>query len=593
MENEAKTVFGSWVIGESIGSGTDGRVSYIYNQDGNGNRVTGVLKTIFFLENRSETKDYNKIGAVVKNSHSSLEEIVEAVANNIDHIMQIDDGKRFVKYEEYEVRKVKGGYVLYIRLEQMRSLENLLREFSLTESETIQIGLAICRSLVRTRKFSYVYPYLKPENILFTDNGNCKLADFGSFSYLEPSKASIAYKKSECFMAPEFITGGKTNTTCDTYALGLILYMLTNRGRLPFSETYPQPLTPAGLERSKHMRMNGEPLPKPELASDELFEVIKKACAFNVEDRFLHPGQMLEALKAIGTGRKNQEPKYDEVYSNTAAPSQPQKAAPSSGSVNEYLTSKGMPDQRNVVSAPPRSLSFDDIMSSIENGGVPPKAPVQPAPKPTRQAEVQPVQQAERPAQNPAPQKPKPKRQEEALPFDDEEDEDEPFFDEYEEEERTNLFDKIRIPSFKPRDYTGERGEEGGAGRKIGRFFVRDLPQSNDDRENSANIKKAGIILIAIVLVFVLLIASCSARAKNKNNGAAVSQQSTEQIEQQDTASQIANNGEGASENAESVENAEDGESAENAENVENAENTVSGESTENAENGESQIPND
>ena len=216
MENEAKTVFGSWRVGESIGSGTDGRVSYIYNVDGEGNQVTGVLKTIFFLENRNEAKDFNKIGAVVKNGHASLEEIVEAVANNIDLIMQLDDGKRFVKYEQYEVRQVKGGYVLYIRLEQMRSLENLLREFSLTESETIQIGLAICRSLVRTRKFSYVYPYLKPENILFSENGNCKLADFGSFSYLEPSKASIAYKKSECFMAPEFISSGKVNATCDT-----------------------------------------------------------------------------------------------------------------------------------------------------------------------------------------------------------------------------------------------------------------------------------------------------------------------------------------------------------------------------------------
>ena len=587
MENEAKTVFGSWVVGESIGSGTDGRVSYIYKQDGNGNKVTGVLKTIFFLENRNETKDYNKIGAVVKNSHSSLEEIVEAVANNIDHIMRIDNGKRFVKYEEYEVRKVKGGFVLYIRLEQMRSLENLLREFSLTESESIQIGLAICRSLVRTRKFSYVYPYLKPENILFTDNGNCKLADFGSFSYLEPSKASIAYKKSECFMAPEFITSGKTNTTCDTYALGLILYMLTNRGRLPFSESYPQPLTPAGLERSKQMRMNGEPLPKPELASDELFEVIKKACAFNVEDRFIHPGQMLEALKAIGTGRTNQEPRYDEVYSNGAgAPAQSRAAAPSSAGVNEYLTSKGMPDQKGVVGAPPSSLNFDDIMRTIENGGVPPKPQAQPAPQPAQPAE-------QRQAQQPKPQQPKPQRKEEPLPFDGEEDEDEPFFEEYEEETKTNLFDKIKIPSFRPRDYTDGEGGEGGSGKKLGRFFIRDLPQSNDDVANSVNMKKAGIILIAIVLVFVLLIVSCSARAKNKANNAAVTQQqSTEQIAQQDTEPQISNNAE-AGEQTEAGENGESEENAERGETSESAENGETSESAEITESGESQIPND
>ena len=519
MNNETAMVFGSWKIGESIGSGTDGRVSYIYQTDDRGNTRTSVLKTIFFSENRNETKDFNKVGSVRPNGHSSIEEIIEAVANNIDLIREVDNGKRFVKYEEYEVRKVKDGYVLYIRLEQMRSLENLLKQFSLTESEAIQIGVAICRSLIRTRKINYVYPYLKPENILFDEKGACKLGDFGSFSYLEPSKASIAYKKSECFMAPEFIETGRSNTTSDTYALGLILYMLTNRGRLPFAETYPQPLTAAGLERSKKMRLEGAPLPKPALATDELFAVIRKACAFSEKDRFLHPGQMLEALKGIGSGKPAEEMKYDEVYSNSAEPA-PRQETPqrSSESVNEYLAGQGMPDQRNVVAAPPKALSFDDIMSQIESGADPSRA--------------------QAPSRNQAPQQraqsPQPSQKKTADGGENEA-----------EGERTSLKERIRVPNIRPRDYINAKRqapEKPKSDSKVSRFFVRDLPQSKDDRKYNADLKRIIAIFAAIILVLVLILVSCTTRSKNKRESMETATQSSEQLVDQGTVSQINNN---------------------------------------------------
>ena len=522
MANSSEKVFGSWNVGEVIGSGTDGRVSYIHKTNGEGREITSVLKTIFFHSDRSESKGFNKIGDILPKKEENMEEIVTDVADNIDIIMQSDGGKRFVKYEEYEVKPVKDGFVLYIRLEQMRSLENLLEEFSLTREESIQIGISVCRGLIRSRKFSYIYPNLKPENILFDERGKCKLGDFGSFSYLEPSKASLAYKKSSYYMAPEFLKSGKSNTTCDTYALGMVLYMLTNRGRLPFVEEYPAPITPAGLDNALKRRTKGELFPKPLIADDSLFSIIKKACDPDPKNRYFHPGQMLEDLKSIAEGKDVGAPKYEEIYSNTQPAPQGDVPAASAqdNNINDFLVQNGMPDPRNVKPVPPSSLSFDAILYETK------RAAAQEQARPAAEAPEQAVLPSE-PART-RPQAPAPSKPENELMVADEEVED------FEPEKKKSLLEQIRIPNVRPIEYVkGKAARKDQGERKPGRFFLRDLPQSKDDKAYNLTLKRAVIVAAALVLVIILIITSCSIRNKNKpdSDAAALSQSSQSQVD--------------------------------------------------------------
>lgn len=518
MENTNETVFRSWNIGDSIGTGTDGRVSFINKVDGNGKTVTAVLKTIFFHDERNETKDFNKLGKVEANRQSEIMEILESVTGNIDIIMEIDGGKRFVRYDEYEVKPVKDGYVLYIRMEQMRSLENLLTKFSLTQDEAIQIGMSICRGLIRCRKFGYVYPNLKPENILFDERGKCKLGDFGSFSCLEPSKASIAFRKSEYYMAPEYIESGKINTTCDTYSLGLVLYMLTNRGRLPFAEPYPQVVTVNGLDNSKRERLAGTDFEKPAIASDALFEVICKACAVNPRERYLSPSQMLADLKNIAAGRPLNKPEYEEVYSNDSeAEPQPkqERQDPVAPNVKEALKDAGLPVfDASSIAPPAPGLSVDEIFANVMAERAPKP---EPAPAPV-------------PEYNPIPEPDFDTFEEGDNDYyaddsGDYSDDDGGYYDEYEEpadEEPVSLKDRIRVPNVSPRDYNRNRRQpQPKQGRKTAkksrsRFFVGDLPQSKKENGQVADIKKLIALVAAIVVVLVLLFSSCAIRSKNK-----------------------------------------------------------------------------
>lgn len=320
MPQSFDPVFGSWNTEKQLGSGTDGKVYLISRTNSDGTTEKSVLKMIRLGENRSEQKSFNTIADRADPEESEegyYETIIKNITDNIEVIQNVDNGKRFVRYEEWETRRTSDGkgHIILIRLERARSLSDLLSEFSFTLDETLRLGVSVCRSLVRCRDFGYIYPNLKPENILFDRRGICKLGDFGSFSCLEPSRTSLAFKRTRYYMAPEFIRTGNVNGTVDTYSLGLVLYSLINRGRLPFTEKYPEKVTLGSLDKSLESRLAGEELPEPALYDEALFKIIKKACAFKPEERYLSPKQMLADLKNALEKKPFEETVYEDIYS--------------------------------------------------------------------------------------------------------------------------------------------------------------------------------------------------------------------------------------------------------------------------------------
>ncbi|MBQ7118408.1 MAG: protein kinase [Clostridia bacterium] len=320
MSNSLNPVFGEWYTDRQIGTGTDGKVFSIYREKYDGTKETSILKIIRLGENRSERKTFDlseNEDIYVEDFDDDYEKIIRNIKKNIKSVRKSDDGKYFVRYEDMELRKASDGKgkLILIRLEECRSLSDILKDLSFTLDETLRLGINICNSLIKCRSFGYIYPNLKPENVLFDRSGGCKLGDFGTFSCLEPAKTSVAYKRTQYFMAPEFIKTGNVNCTVDTYSLGLILYMLTNRNRLPFMEPYPQNVTINSYNTATQMRVSGNEISRPALASDELWKIIRKACAFNINERYFTPNQMLSDLKNALANKPFEEAVYDEVYS--------------------------------------------------------------------------------------------------------------------------------------------------------------------------------------------------------------------------------------------------------------------------------------
>ena len=406
-------VFGDWYTETQLGSGTDGKAFTIVRTDETGKKHRAVLKTIRVGDYRNEKKSFNTIGdrpAKPTKEERQHQKIIRNITENIDIIRQTDGGRHFVKYEEWEKRQTSDGKgtLILIRLEEMRSLADLLTQFSLTREETLRLGISVCRSLIRLRDFGYIYPNLKPENILFDRKGVCKLGDFGSFSCLEPAKSSIAFKRTQYYAAPEYITTGKINCTADTYSLGLVLYTLINRGRLPFTEPYPQELTIGSFDRSKENRIAGNAFPPPALFDEALCKIIGKACARKPEDRYLSPKQMLQDLESALANQPFGKVEFEDVYSASES-EEPQDVPAAPEDIPMTPDSEPEPESYEApYQAPEAPVDEAPPVDLREEIQIPETAPYAPAENPDAQTQDEYVA-------SPAPKGKKPRKERKRL----------------------------------------------------------------------------------------------------------------------------------------------------------------------------------
>jgi serine/threonine-protein kinase len=87
-----------------------------------------------------------------------------------------------------------------------------------------------------------VHRDVKPTNILFDEQGNVFVADFGIAKALGERESGLTQTGqtpgSPEYMAPEVVTGGELGPSYDQYALGVVVYQALS-GRFPFEGNTP------------------------------------------------------------------------------------------------------------------------------------------------------------------------------------------------------------------------------------------------------------------------------------------------------------------------------------------------------------------
>ena len=136
-----------------------------------------------------------------------------------------------------------------------------------------------------------------------------KLGDFGISKQLEHTMAGSTRAGTESYMAPEVFYGKRYDGTVDIYSLGIVLYQLANKGKLPFVSQDREIVSYSEVIKAKQKRLNGEPLPDPAVGGRALGDILRKACAFDPRDRYQNPQEMYRELKKLQQG-------YDEAEEN-------------------------------------------------------------------------------------------------------------------------------------------------------------------------------------------------------------------------------------------------------------------------------------
>ena len=127
-------------------------------------------------------------------------------------------------------------YVAWIVMEYVegKSLHELMQEGPLPLTDTINIGLDICRGLRVAHEHKIMHRDIKPQNILLTTDKQAKVADFSiARIFGETTEFAETMAGTRRYMAPEQHYGAY-DYRADLYSTALILYQAVT-GRFPFS----------------------------------------------------------------------------------------------------------------------------------------------------------------------------------------------------------------------------------------------------------------------------------------------------------------------------------------------------------------------
>ena len=169
----------------------------------------------------------------------------------------------------------------------------------LSEQFTKRIVAQLLQALAYAHRRGVIHRDVKPSNILITEGGTVKVADFGIARIVEDEKAWEPGEiiGSARYMSPEQLKGGETTPRSDLYSVGILLYHCLT-GKPPFS---------GDTRNVAFQQIHKEPTPPRKLnkaISPNTEAVILKALAKNPADRYPYAFAMLEDLQrdAFSTG---------------------------------------------------------------------------------------------------------------------------------------------------------------------------------------------------------------------------------------------------------------------------------------------------
>ena len=143
-----------------------------------------------------------------------------------------------VQVFDFGLDEPSGRYYIVMEYIRGRSGAEILREEKrLGVADTLELVDGACRGLAHAHRMGVVHRDVKPGNILRSDDGAVKLADFGIAKAMVGQTSQITQAGSvlgtAAYLAPEQATGGDVGPAADLYGLGVVAYQLL-AGRLPY-----------------------------------------------------------------------------------------------------------------------------------------------------------------------------------------------------------------------------------------------------------------------------------------------------------------------------------------------------------------------
>jgi serine/threonine protein kinase len=190
-------------------------------------------------------------------------------------------------------------YLVFRRLEG--HLTHAIRRERYADERAV---LGLMQKLVGAVRFAHaravLHCDLKPANILFDDEQEPHIADFGLARTIEASGSSgEAWGGTRGWMSPEQVAKGSLGVQSDVFTLGVILYWLLTDGRLPYGDD----------EDFERRQRDEEPAPIPQIGffvgslARDLAVICRKAQQKRPELRYQTAAELESDLERAAQGR--------------------------------------------------------------------------------------------------------------------------------------------------------------------------------------------------------------------------------------------------------------------------------------------------
>ncbi|KZE98596.1 protein kinase, partial [Rhodococcus sp. EPR-157] len=190
-----------------------------------------------------------------------------------------------------------GEYAfLVMELVEGGTLRELLRERGpMPPHAAAAVIRPVLDALGTAHRAGLVHRDVKPENILISDYGDVKIADFGLVRAVAASNAtsSSVILGTAAYLSPEQVTTGSANAGSDVYGVGVVLFELLT-GRTPFSGDTSLSIA--------YQRIDNDVARPSSLISGvprEFDELVSRATNRDPASRFQNADEMARALRAV------------------------------------------------------------------------------------------------------------------------------------------------------------------------------------------------------------------------------------------------------------------------------------------------------
>ncbi len=175
------------------------------------------------------------------------------------------------------------------------TLEQVIeREGALDLPRVLDYTCQMCNAMDHAHRQGVIHRDLRPGNVLVTEQGLIKVADFGTSRFLEIAAHGTTVIGSPPYMAPEQFQG-KAVFASDIYSLGVSMYQMLTGG-LPYDAP-----SPTDLDRLMKGELTTPPRARNPRIPKGISDIVMKAMAPAVAARYPRASDVLEAVLAART----------------------------------------------------------------------------------------------------------------------------------------------------------------------------------------------------------------------------------------------------------------------------------------------------